>query len=96
MTEHNYSKDIEALRKDLGKLQSDLESLTRAFAEDARLTARETLHQVSEQASDVAHRTGRAYRSGVEEVSQEVSRHPFASLLTAAGIGFVLGTLARR
>ncbi|MFW6027742.1 MAG: DUF883 family protein [bacterium] len=96
MTEHSYSKEIDALRKDLGRLQSDLQSLTRAFADDARLTAWGAVHQASEQAGELAHRTGQAYRSGVDEVQHEISRHPMASLLTAAGLGFVVGSLARR
>lgn len=96
MTEHTYSKELDALRKDLGRLQSDVQSLTQAFADDARSNARGALHQVSEQAGDIAGRTRHAYRYGVNEVQHEVERHPLASLLTAAGVGFVVGTLARR
>lgn len=96
MTEHDYSRELEALRHDLGRIQSDLQALTRAFAEDARVTTRGTMHQVSRQAGDIAHRTRDAYRSSVDEVQHEVERHPLASLLTAAGIGFVVGSLARR
>lgn len=96
MTEHNYSKEIETLRKDLGQLQSDLQALTRAFADDAGLAARDTVHRISEQTGDIAHRTRQAYRSGMNDVSDEVGRHPLASLLTAAGVGFIVGSLARR
>lgn len=96
MTEHDYARDIDTLRRDLGRLQSDLQSLTRAVSQDARLKTRGAFEDISEQADDVARRTRRAYQHGVSEVSHEIERHPFASLLTAAGLGFVVGTLARR
>jgi|AMFO01.1.fsa_nt_gi Uncharacterized conserved protein len=93
-------KEVAALKEDMARLREDIAALTRALGEtagDYRDAAREeVLHrarQAREQAEAQIEQARAAGEQVVEEVEQKIVEKPFMSLLTAAGIGFVLARL---
>jgi len=93
-------KEVAALKEDMARLREDIAALTRALGEtagDYRDAAREEVLRRAEEAKAQARaQVERARQAGeemVEEVEQKIVEKPFMSLLTAAGIGFVLARL---
>ncbi|WP_430414899.1 hypothetical protein [Parasphingorhabdus sp.] len=99
--DHEYGKQIAAIRSDLARLQDDIGKLRDEVAEDAS----ERIRQFSEQAAETIQEKGEILRSRSEqlraageqhkvEIVGEVQQHPLASVLAATGAGLAIGALA--
>lgn len=82
-------KDFDAIRKDLETLRADMDALTKSQADDRVERARAGLHEAGES----VRRNARQLR---ESVGGQVEERPLTALLSAFGIGMVLGTLVGR
>ncbi|MGF1607439.1 MAG: YqjD family protein [Rhodothalassiaceae bacterium] len=96
MANRDHSAEIDALKTDLAALRSDIGLLTESLADDAG----ERVSLAAKRARLQAEGLGRNLHHSAEEaqnrLAHEVHANPMISLLTAAGIGFVIGTLSRR
>lgn len=99
--DHEYGKQIAAIRSDLERLQDDIGKLRDEVAEDAS----ERVKQFTDQATETIKEKGELLRSRSEqlraageqhkaEIASEVQQHPFASVLAATGAGLAIGALA--
>lgn len=77
--------DLDAIKKDIKQLFTDLRSATKHEAEFAGRKANEL--------RDVATETARESRAEVEDYIRD---HPLGSLAAAAGVGFILALLVGR
>lgn len=77
----NLNKEIEALKADLASLRSDISRLTGAARDD-----------ISDFAGSARDR-GQKMEEGFEK---RIGEHPWSSLLTAIGVGFVLAKVMDR
>ena len=99
-TREDLEKEVAALRKDMARLREDLLGLTRAISANAaqlKSQAQEELlakaEAVQSQAEAQLEKIQAAGRQAVDEMEQQIVQKPFASLLTAAGVGFILAKL---
>ncbi len=93
-------KEVAALKEDMARLREDIAALARALGEaagDYRDQAEEEVRRRARQAREAAEaRLDQARAAGeeaVEAVERRIVEKPFLSLLTAAGLGFVLARL---
>lgn len=81
--------DLDALRKDIGKLSDSLSSNLASNAAQAAETARARVGEAASAASDKV-------RAGAETVGEKVEERPLTSMAVAFGAGLVLGKLLNR
>ncbi|WP_308621755.1 hypothetical protein [uncultured Desulfovibrio sp.] len=98
----NHDHTVEDLRKELGSLRAQMETLFNTLKEkkadvagDVSSRIADELGQYRRYARDGARKVYDAGAAGVEEVSEQVRRNPLASLLIAFGAGCVLSGLFR-
>jgi ElaB/YqjD/DUF883 family membrane-anchored ribosome-binding protein len=92
--------EVNALKEDMQRLREDIAALTRALGETAgeyKNSAQEELlrraQQAQAQAAEQLEKAQEAGQKVVEDMEVRIVERPFMSLLTAAGIGFVLAKL---
>lgn len=102
MAENHHEHTVEELRKELGAMREQMDSLLETLKDrkdevggelSSRL-AREFEHY-RHLAHDQARRFHDAGSAGMEEVSEQVRRNPMTSLLIAFGAGCVISCLFR-
>lgn len=81
--------DLDALRKDIGKLSDSLSSNLAGSAAQVAENARARAGEAVSAASDKA-------RSGAEFVGQKVEERPVTSMAVAFGAGLLIGKLLKR
>lgn len=97
-----HEHTVEDLRKELGAMRQQMETLFNALKEtkddvagDVSSRIARELGQYRQFARDGARKAYDAGAAGVEEMSEQVRRNPVASLLIAFGAGCVLSALFR-
>jgi ElaB/YqjD/DUF883 family membrane-anchored ribosome-binding protein len=89
-------EQIETLKQDLAAISTTLSDLVRSGVREGRSKAerkaREYQRQGWEQA-DAALAEARAYGDAFEE---KITQNPFAAVLVALGLGFLVGLMSRR
>ncbi len=100
LEDRRLEKEIADIKDDLSVLRDDLADLARALKEtlgDYRQTAREEVRRKAGEAqARIGEQVGKARALGeeaVEQMERKIVERPLASLLTAAGIGFILARL---
>ena len=98
--QHKLEEEVAALKEDMARLREDILNLTRALGENAsgvKDQAREELlkraQKLQAQTQEQLEKAQAAGQQVVDEVEQQIVQKPFASLLTAAGVGFILAKL---
>tara|TARA_R110000850_G_scaffold36131_4_gene96000 strand:+ start:1141 stop:1389 length:249 start_codon:yes stop_codon:yes gene_type:complete len=81
----SQSPETEALKKDMDQLRRDLGALTEAFKRNSQQHARDQFDQVRRQAEGQA-----------EQVGSHIKERPFTSVLSAFGVGLLIGKLISR
>lgn len=99
----DYDKAVESLRKDVKDLRADMKDVLSAIHEKTRDyvgQARESLHEAvaerAEQVREVASAVGHSCQDATKDCAVKIQEHPFASVLTAVGVGLVFGRLLGR
>ncbi len=77
--------DLEKLKADLAALRQDVVALTEAFRDRGVQRARASAEGVRDQATHAA-----------ETMTHQIEERPYTSVLTAFGIGLVIGRLLDR
>ena len=85
--------DFAALNRTVSDLAQDIRTLLTAFVKDGEEKARSSVDDTVEGLKErLAEMRGRS-RHYVDAAEQQIGQHPYTSLLTAFGIGFVLAKL---
>jgi len=88
-TTPDLSRDIDALKADLEALRADVAAIARSIKELGAAKGHEALARAEELGE-----RARATLSAAEELlGREIEERPIASLITAFGIGFLIGKL---
>ncbi|HET6725372.1 MAG TPA: hypothetical protein VFH85_05150 [Gammaproteobacteria bacterium] len=88
----DHEKDIHALKGDVDALRSDIKSLAESIKRQAESQARAGYARAREAGEKVRHQAER----GAAAVEEQIEERPLISVLTAFGVGFVLGKLLDR
>lgn len=89
MATSDFSKDVDKLKSDMDELRKDVASIAEALKELGTEKGREAFAR----AEEIGERARRRASAAEERVSHEIEERPFASVLTAFGVGFVIGKL---
>lgn len=85
----DFVRDVDKLKSDLEQLRKDVASIAQTF-KDLGLAKRDEAFKRAEELGERA----RTKAAGAEErFSREIEERPFTSVLTAFGIGFIIGKL---
>lgn len=88
----DVNDDIAQLRKDIENLQSDMGTLLHTFKEEGVEKGRRAYARTKS--------SGRRAREEAEELEHlaegQIGSHPFSSVLTSFGLGFMIGMLLDR
>jgi len=82
-------EQIEALKGDLRAIKSTLADLVKSGLQEGR----ETLREQAEEQTEAAMENARVYGEALED---KIVKNPFAAVLTALGLGFIVGLMSRR
>lgn len=88
----NTEQDISQLKDDMTKLKADLASIASTLKQEAGERARHGYDRVREAGNHAADYA----RSGAHAVEHQIEERPLVSVLSAFGIGFVIGKLLDR
>jgi ElaB/YqjD/DUF883 family membrane-anchored ribosome-binding protein len=100
VAEIELTKELEKLRSDLVQLRTDVAELAKAVksvgvdkAESVKATvAEEVRHRREALRARIDEARARG-RTAVEDLEDEIQQHPYGSLLTAFGAGFIIAKL---
>lgn len=100
MAEADYQKELDTVKADLAKLRSDVAELTGAVKESGsrragqvRETVEEELRRAREELRHTLDTARERGRRAKEEMEGTVGEHPYGTLLTAFGLGFIIAKL---
>ena len=88
----SQSPETEALKKDMDQLRRDLGALTEAFKRNSQQRAQAG----AEQARDQFDQVRRQAEGQAEQVGSHIKERPFTSVLSAFGVGLLIGKLISR
>ncbi|KAF0807770.1 hypothetical protein A6D6_00767 [Alcanivorax xiamenensis] len=88
----SQSAETEALKKDLEQLRRDLKALADAVKQSTQEHAQEHLNSARETFEGARQSASRQ----AEHLGEEIKARPFTSVLTAFGVGLLLGKLFGR
>ena len=97
------SDDLGALKADIGKLQSDLSSLTKHMKDiggsavaDAQKAGTDKVDELRDELERTAQRLKRQGEASVAEVEKTIQERPLLSLAAAFGVGMLITRLLDR
>lgn len=100
VVEADVSKELEVLRGDLGKLRHDVAELMETIRynvgnrmQAARAGASEETKLLGKEVREVVHEAQERGRKVFLEVEHRVQERPVVSLMTALGVGILLGMI---
>ncbi|WP_370203255.1 DUF883 family protein [Alloalcanivorax venustensis] len=88
----SQSPETEALKKDMDQLRRDLGALTEAFKRNSQQRAQAGVEHARDQFDQVR----RQAEGQAEQVGSHIKERPFTSLLSAFGVGLLIGKLISR
>jgi ElaB/YqjD/DUF883 family membrane-anchored ribosome-binding protein len=102
MPRRNVSREINGigeqlatLRKDLGAIAEQLQTLVQHQAEGSQRLIRNMSENVSERGQNLVQGAQDQIASSYDDLEAVVKRNPFTAIAIAAGLGLIAGTLSR-
>lgn len=89
MATTELSRDIDKLKSDMDEIRKDVASIAKAL-KDLGSAKRQEAFGMAEQFAERARKRAEETEA---RLGREIEERPFASILTAFGIGFVIGKL---
>jgi ElaB/YqjD/DUF883 family membrane-anchored ribosome-binding protein len=103
MADTDYKKEMESLKSDLSQLREDVGNLTVALKEAGAARASEMSDEARQRMQAAASNLSARYddmrvrgEQAVEPVTREIQERPLTSVLTAFGVGFIIGKLLEK
>lgn len=95
-TAEDLNADIEVLKQDFANLRSELKVVSDALRADARDALARTTESAASLAKSTLSTAANASSQGYSAAIRRIEANPLISILTAAGIGLVIGSMLRR
>jgi ElaB/YqjD/DUF883 family membrane-anchored ribosome-binding protein len=92
----NLEHEFDAVKEDLGKLRSDITSLTDAFQSVASEKVRDKWNGAHEKFDPWTEKARYRGRESLEDLAEEIEERPLTSIFLAFGVGVLLGRLFDR
>lgn len=96
MATAELNSDVETLKKDLKALRDDLKSLRGSLSDEMRDGAGRAANGAAAAARSAMASVSAAGEKGYNVAARQIEANPLTSVLVAAGVGFVIGSLIRR
>lgn len=96
MAPADIAADVEALKHDLSALQGDLRSLRSSVVSELRNSASQASDGLSGAARSAMSSVTSAGERGYGVAAKQIEANPVTSVLIAAGIGILIGSMLRR
>ena len=95
----DYEKAVDTLMKDVKDLRIEMKDTLMKDVKDLRADMKDVIAAIKAKAGDYVGDAADALKGkcqdGVKNCAAKIGEHPFASVLTALGVGLVLGGLMR-
>ncbi|MGE0652899.1 MAG: hypothetical protein AB7P12_14305 [Alphaproteobacteria bacterium] len=96
MAAADLNTDVETLKHDLRALRDDLKSLRGSLSDELRDGADRAAEGAAGAARSAMASVSAAGEKGYNVAARQIEANPLTSVLVAAGMGFVVGSLIRR
>lgn len=96
MAATDLAADIESLKKDLSALRDDFRALNESLAAELSSGMARATDGVSAAARQTLSSVTTAGERGYNATVHQIEAHPMTSILMAAGIGVLIGSMLRR
>lgn len=96
MASADVTADVEALKKDLSSLRGDIKSLKSSIAAEMREAAANASDGIAGAARSAVSSVAAAGEKGYTVTARQIEANPLTSVLIAAGIGIIIGSMLRR
>jgi ElaB/YqjD/DUF883 family membrane-anchored ribosome-binding protein len=96
MAAADLAADVEALKKDLSALRNDIRSLNDTLAAELQERVGRATDGVTAAARETLSSAAQAGERGYSAAVHQIEAHPMTSILMAAGIGVLIGSMLRR
>jgi len=96
MASTDVAADVEALKKDLSSLRGDIKSLKSSIAAEIREAAANASDGLTGVARSAASTVAAAGEKSYTVAARQIEANPLTSVLMAAGIGIIIGSMLRR
>ncbi|HYW04504.1 MAG TPA: hypothetical protein VFA86_11250 [Gammaproteobacteria bacterium] len=88
----DLNKEFEALKADVARLRSDISDLAGAVRQAGEQRGRQAYSRARQAGEQAWHRASEAEQAAAHEIAER----PMASVLTAFGVGFLVGLILDR
>lgn len=88
----SQSPETEAIKKDMEQLRRDLGTLTEAFKRSSQQRAQAGVEHARERFDEVRQQA----EGQAEQMGSHIKERPFTSVLTAFGVGLLIGKIISR
>lgn len=89
------SEEIAVLKQDIARLTAAVADLVKLEASQARSKVEDVVVDLYNEGRDVLGQAGARAKGLSQELNQTIERNPTTSVLTALGIGLIVGLLSR-
>jgi ElaB/YqjD/DUF883 family membrane-anchored ribosome-binding protein len=93
-------KDLQALREEMGRLAGQLSAFVSATGDHSNGDLKQRMRQMGDAAAEISERSRDAANDMIDRVGATLEANmrtrPFATLVVAVGLGFIVGALWRR
>lgn len=96
MAAADLSADVEALKRDLSALRADIKALNESLAAEVSEGLGRATDGVSAAARQTLSSVATAGERGYNATVHQIEANPMTSILMAAGIGVLIGSMLRR
>jgi len=96
MATEQINREVDQLKSDIAALRADMSSLIKVIKDTGIDKGRQYYGQASDRVQQAGDTVRQKATDAYTTVGKEVEEHPFTSVLTAFGTGFVVGMLLDR
>jgi len=96
MVATDLAADVEALKRDLSALRSDIKALNESLAAELSDSVARATDGMSAAARQALSSAAQAGERGYSATVHKIEANPMTSILVAAGIGVLIGSMLRR
>lgn len=95
-TSNEMRQQMDSLRSDLNQLKGDMRQMLQMLVQTGKSEAVEMKDRVEGQVRETAYAARDQGRQMIDNLETKIEQNPMTSVMTALGIGFIIGALSGR